>query len=359
MQQTLIKRFNQFFKNIKPEDRVAIFHHNDCDGICSAVLAAKIVERMRNKRIDMRLNTEPGRVVITQDHIRDLRKSNITKLIAVDCCIDQEPKTVREVEKFSKILIIDHHRIYNNVTSIRTIFIKPQMLYKKEDGAQYCVSKFLFDISPISISDLDWISAIGVIGDMNHKRWETFVNTVSKKYKLRQNKDIYKTILGKLALLIGYAAVLKEQEAAFWKVCSARKPAELLKLLKEYNIVEREIDYWVRNYKKLAEFHPKQNLVFYEIEPKKYIIKSIVVSRISRLHPSTTVIGTQIKNGEVTFTAIRQDYKVKMNDLLEKAVEGLSNAEAGGHIPAAGGVIRAEDLAEFKKRIIKILSRRT
>lgn len=351
----LIQKFNEFIKNIKPEDRVAVFHHNDTDGVCSGVLAAKIVERVRNKRIDLRLNTEPSRVTISHNHVKDLEKNKINKVICVDCCIDQEPETVSLVEKFAKILAIDHHKIYNNITSNKTILIKPQMLYKNEDGAEYCASKFLFDLSPIDISDLDWISLIGLIGDVNHKRWGEFANKILKKYKIKQNKDIFKTNLGKTANLINYGLVLRENEAVFWKVYSAQSPAELFKLVKEYSKVEKEINYWVKNYKKLAEVHAGQNLIFYEIEPKKYPVKSFIINQISQLHPHTTIVATQISKDEVTFSARRQDYKIKMNDLLEEAVKGLPNASAGGHIPAAGGVIRTEDLPEFKKRIIKIL----
>ena len=61
-------------------------------------------------------------------------------------------------------------------------------------------------------------------------------------------------------------------------------------------------------------------------------------------------------NGFVSFSARRQDFKVKTNDLLEKAVKGFENAGAGGHIPASAGRIKKEDLPEFKKRILKALA---
>ena len=55
------------------------------------------------------------------------------------------------------------------------------------------------------------------------------------------------------------------------------------------------------------------------------------------------------------FSARRQDFKVKVNDLLEEAVEGIPGADAGGHIPAAAGSIPREKLAVFKENVIRIL----
>ncbi len=353
---TLVKKTYQFFRELESKDKIAVLHHSDTDGICSGVLAAKIVEKLRGKRIDVRMNTEPSRVTISHAHVKDLRKAGITKLICVDCCVDEDPETIKLVEEFAKILIVDHHKLYQDLNSKRTVLIKPVMLNKKEDGSEYCVSKFLFDISPVDISDLDWISVAGLIGDMNHKRWSKFVKAVHQKYNLKWNKDIYKTTLGRGSNFLNFAAILKELDAAFWKTYSANGPTELLKLTKEYAIVEKEINYWVDNREKFAELHPKQNLIFYELEPK-YPIKSVLATLISNLHPKTTIITTEAKGGEVTISARRQDFKVKMNALLEKAVKGFEHSSAGGHIPAAGGHIQVRDLEKFKKRVIQLLSK--
>lgn len=55
------------------------------------------------------------------------------------------------------------------------------------------------------------------------------------------------------------------------------------------------------------------------------------------------------------FSARRQDFRVKMNELLEKAVKGIPNASAGGHIPAAAGSVPRDYLNVFKENLLQIL----
>jgi len=61
-------------------------------------------------------------------------------------------------------------------------------------------------------------------------------------------------------------------------------------------------------------------------------------------------------DGYMSFSARRQDFKVKTNEVLETAVKGFEDAGAGGHIPASAGRIRKSDLPEFKKRVMQALS---
>ena len=57
----------------------------------------------------------------------------------------------------------------------------------------------------------------------------------------------------------------------------------------------------------------------------------------------------------IWFSARRQDFKVKMNELLEEAVKGIPDSSAGGHIPAAAGSIPKSYEDRFKENIVKIL----
>ena len=77
-----------------------------------------------------------------------------------------------------------------------------------------------------------------------------------------------------------------------------------------------------------------------------------------RLYPDKTLIFLQHRgDGFVSFSARRQDFKIKCNELLENAVKGLKGAGAGGHVPAAAGRIKEKDLPEFKKRVLSMLSK--
>jgi single-stranded DNA-specific DHH superfamily exonuclease len=85
-------------------------------------------------------------------------------------------------------------------------------------------------------------------------------------------------------------------------------------------------------------------------------IASALINRISSKRENCTiVIAQQNSSGMIGLHARRQDRKIAVNELLEKAVKGLKNASAGGHVPAAGGKIQAKDLEKFRKKVLKIL----
>ena len=62
-----------------------------------------------------------------------------------------------------------------------------------------------------------------------------------------------------------------------------------------------------------------------------------------------TLVFYQIKGDQALISARRNDGKVKVNDLLEKACKGLG--KAGGHIVAAGATIDKKHLKKFLERI--------
>jgi len=120
--------------------------------------------------------------------------------------------------------------------------------------------------------------------------------------------------------------------------------------------VEEEIQKYVKNYKKLAEYYPERKLYFYFIEPK-YKIGSTVSTIISSKNPDDIfiVVSSSSKEKVMLYLSARnQTRREDMNLLIKDALKGLQNADGGGHIPAAGGRVMRKDLEIFKKRILNI-----
>ncbi len=350
-------RFAGFIRNITSRDKIAVIHHTDTDGICSGVIAAKAVERLRGRKIDLRLAAGPE---ITSAFISNLKKKKINKIIFVDISADQNADIIKKAGKFAEILIIDHHKLYNDLNSAKIILIKPQLIKSKLKGYQYPASKLSFDLfSKIAdISDLDWIAAAGTIADAGYQSWKRFVDSVMKKYKVKIEKDIFETKFGKVSIFLNYACSVGKPGLGFDILYKAEKYSDVLKseLTRYQKNIEKEINYYLKRHKSLAEFYPEIDLVFYEVSPK-YNIKSSLINILStKYYPNKTII-VAISNKEIKLSARRQDGKVAVNDLLEKAVVGLKGASAGGHIPAAGGTVRKKDLDKFKQNIIKILQK--
>ena len=360
----LFDRFKKFIEGIKKEDKVAVVHHTDPDGICSGVIAAKTVEKIRGKKIDLRLNQRGDQLFILPETAEQLKNLGVNKIIIVDMGVDQRPEQIKQIEGFCQILIIDHHKIYNDVSSKNTIFIKPQTMFDDPSPASYCASKLCFDLCSevVEISDLDWISAIGVIGDCTFTRWKDFLDDVFKKYSIDKKEDVFSTIPGKTASLISEVESFSYKKVGeiFDIVYNAEKYDDILNsgLTKFQTQVKSEIDYWLNHVNDFADIRDEFDFIFYLIKPK-FSVKANISTILSLKNPNKTVIIAQDMGEEmIGISGRRRDEKVAVNDLLEKATEKLENASAGGHIPAAGGKIRRGDLSKFKDNIMEILKQK-
>ena len=146
----------------------------------------------------------------------------------------------------------------------------------------------------------------------------------------------------------------------YWEFYNAKHPVDVLeskfrKFLKEF---KKEKDLLVEVFGEKAEEFPEIELCFYAIRAKYENIKSYVINEISEMRPHKTIILLQfLERGRLRFSARRQDCKVKVNDLLVKAVKGIPNSNAGGHAPAAAGSIPRQHARKFKEKIVEILER--
>jgi single-stranded DNA-specific DHH superfamily exonuclease len=364
----LMNRFESWMKGLQLGDKIAVLHHTDPDGISSAVVMNKAIEKIRGKKIDLRINQKSDELFISNESYKQLRAHHINKIIILDMCVDQfinhsKGSTLKKIQKFANILILDHHKLYNDVNSKKCILIKPQMLFTGIDPASYCCSKLTYDLcmNIIDISEADWIAALGIIGDCAYPSWNEFIHSTLKKYHIPLTKDILKTRLGKITELIFYAEAYDSKKIGqcFEILNTAHIYQDVLKssLHRYRKTVEQEISYWKSNVVRLAYHYPQQELIFDFIKPK-YPIKAAISTMISYKYPHTTVIIAQdMNNGIIQLSARRRDNKVAVNALLEKATKGLKDAQGGGHATAAGGVLRTKDIFAFKENVLRLLSK--
>jgi single-stranded DNA-specific DHH superfamily exonuclease len=349
-----LRNFSNFIKNLSSNDRIAFILDSDADGISSGVIAFKAIQRIARLKPKLILIPMLRQGFISNEFLKKMKKNKINKLLTFDVSIDSLPKMVKKAEKFLEILIIDHHKVYNDVSSKKTVLIKSCFLSKIEPS-QYPTSKLTFDLFSrfTDLNDLDWVCTVGITADSSTKTWKKFVKKVEKKYSF--------TEFEKLVELVTAVEIIKFNglKNLFKEFLNAKKPQELLKsnYLKLVKQLKNELNYWIENFSEKAEFFEKQDLVFYYITPK-FPIKSPLINFLSHnFFPNKTVIIVQeLKNQKfLSFSGRRQDLKIKVNELFEKCIKGFKEAIAGGHIPAAGGKIRKKDFKKFKKRILKEL----
>lgn len=361
----LIRKAESFFLNLKKEDRIAILHHTDPDGITSGVIINKIIKKVIGKEVSLKINQKPDEIFITKETLKLLKKNRVNKFIVTDLSIDQyKDNILKEVTKFAEIFILDHHKLYRDLNSDKITHVKPQLVFKKVDPSAYCAAKFALDLGSriVKVDELDWIAAIGMIGDQVINKWKTFKKKVFSRYKIKDKKNIFDTSIGKVTETIFFTEAYdtKKIGECFERINSAKNFKTVLdSKLKDYRKkVENEINYWKNNVLKFAEFYPKQELIFDYIKPR-YAIKSAISSVISNKYPNKTIIIAQdMKNDFIQLSVRRMDKKIAVNELLEKVLKNFHSANGGGHINSAGGRIRKEDLYKFKNSILDMMENR-
>ena len=357
MEKQNLEQFISFVGSISGFDRVALLHDTDADGVSAAVICAKALVRMRGKRPELVFTQHKRMVSIEPKTVFVLKKKKITKLIILDLAIDQLPSKVKEIEKFADIMVIDHHKVYHDLSSKKPVFLKASRVFPKIEPSKYATSKMCFDFFSkiVDLNDLAWVACVGLAGDFSLNAWKSFVDNTLKQGNITLSQIKSCTEIVNSVEIIH----LKDISELFEMYFNAVHPKDILhsKFEGYKEKVEKELSRLVKEFDQKAEIRNEIELIYFEFK-SKYSIKSYLINHLSsRLSKNRTIVLVEdVRNGVLTLSARRQDYKIKMNDLLEQSVKGLKGGIAGGHVPAAGGKIRKIDLAKFKDNLIRILS---
>jgi len=349
MKKNILLLFNSFVKNLNKNDRIALLFHRDPDGLCSALIVSFALKKLKKIKVSIALPLEYNELDFNL--IKLLKRKGIEKIIIVDLGLDNMPHIVKALEEFASILLIDHHKIYADLNSEKTIFVKAQFL-SSIDGSKYPATKLCFDLfsKHVNLNDLSWIAAIGVNGDFGFNSWRSFIEDSFKKFNYsKEELDIMTEIINSLETIKPKKFI--ELFKAFF---SFKTPKQFInsKFFKFREKLLSETNSLIKEFNEKAEFLENE-LIFFEFK-SKYNIKSFLANKLSLMHPNKTLVLIEdLGKEKLMLSARRQDFKVKMNELLEFAVKGIKNASAGGHIPAAAGSIPRKNLKEFKKRVIE------
>jgi len=349
----VLERVDRFLRNITPQDKVCIIHDTDPDGVCSAVIIAKCIERLRGKKVDLRIPLDKKNYGINKSMLKKLKQKKITKLITCDFSPEHDVPLLKQIEKQADILVVDHHKLYADYQTNKVILYKPQYFTKIEPST-YCTAKLAYDAASrvTDVSDLDWMAAAACIADIATAPWKKWLAAVFKKYKVAQKKNPFQTDIGQVAVTISSAEVYdaKLVPKCFDIFYKAKKPKDIINSSfgKYKKIIDKELDKHLKLFERKAEKHG--DLRLYEFA-SHYRIHSPLSTILGLKHPHKTIIIINTGFPKVAVSARRHDKKVAVNTLLENSVKGIPDSNAGGHTPAAGGGFPKKYLKTFKKRI--------
>lgn len=350
-----VRRINEFAGTIKKSSKLAIICDSDPDGISSGVIVTHALRKKAGILPSIVIPASHNADVLDMQLVSNFKKNGITHLVSTDLSLDQKYAELKRLEPFCKILIIDHHKLYRDVNSRKIILVKPQLFQKKIDPSQYCASKLSYDLfnEIVDMREYDWIAVIGVLADSNFKTWKSFVAKTLRKLGLKLGKNPFTNALGRICNLMAYYEIYSPGKVG--KLYDALRKASTYKHalnseIRKAQKVNDEVEYYLKNYKRYAQFHDE--LLLIRIKPK-FKIGSIVATRLSNHLEHTTIVIAQEMKGRMFVSARRQDFKVAVNDLLEHSVKEIKESSAGGHIPAAGARFPTEKYDTFSERIIE------
>jgi len=375
------KSFVEFVSNLNEKDRIAILAHHDTDGMVSAILAAnsignpEFIEFFEYKK-DLLL-----------DIIPELKKSKINKLVCLDLNVENEADNLKRLEKFADsvkpdafpdykkvllnfqvpqkplkflatpkpikgfadILIIDHHRSSRDLNSLKTTYL----LFEKGDCAAFACYNLFSKFQ--SMEKFDLLTAIALVSDYGFQTNMDFILRIEKKYGLMPDKVMWESEIGKLTkMIINVCIYFKDELKKLFEMLNRATSLEEIKKLEKYSFeVEKEIQKKQEEYFKKRETYDWGYL--YEVK-SKFSIEGILINRVSDIEKSKLVViyGERSQN-LIKISARRQDGKLDCSEVLKKAIEGLKDASAGGHIPAAGAEVRKEDIEKFKDNLKRVM----
>lgn len=373
MTETLRDAFARAWKILEGAQRIALIYDGDADGLTAGTITRHALDQAMPGKVVLE-NTSASRDFITADIVTEAQRLGVDCFLTLDFdpsnydqlgLIDQGYKSPTDADTAASphIVVIDHHPCQGKARD-DIIRVNPH-LQAKDIGSRYNTSKLCFDLlrdcSNADIERYDFLAATGIIGDYCMETWEDFLKKTVEKYGAvfspNTITDWFRSPLSILLTPIDCARALSDTQV--------KKMREVLGTLENYQDarivenpfpqVQREVEQTIRTYKEHAIIDEKLMIIWLTLDTD-YKIGSWITSIISNDRPEMLYLTLRHGDTFVSVNARCQSQRVDCGAIMQAATRDLKDANGGGHPPAAGGRIRADDLDTFKKNVIKVLT---
>ncbi len=336
----LVKREVFDFLAIEPGMNVAIVCDNDEDGLTAAV----------QTKLFLDMNGANSKVFFYDHNMKqarffdDFNRTQFDRTVFLDLNESFISDVLESVgANTGKFLIIDHHQTLPlNFSQTEYFSIKPWD-FSKVTPSHYPTSKMVYDI----FGGIDWICAIGVIGDYAFKEWSSFIKQVIKGHTLSEKE------LHELAGIVGCITAFHSRKITdlFEFLCSSKSPRDLFTswfadLKKEFDLALEEER---KRFYKEATFVEDANVYFFETKPN---FRSKLSNLISKELPASTIIIFEDQGVNFGASFRRSDFKIDCGQLASFAVKEAKHGRGGGHIPAAAATFQRTYLTRLKEKVL-------
>lgn len=351
-----MKKFTGFVKDLRNEDRIAIIHDSDADGVCAALLAAKALKKLTGRKPFLMPHYHSIEYIDAKE-LRQLKGLKTNKIIVLDLPADLYTESLRKLESITeRILVLDHHAV-GKVKSNKTSVIKSNFIPGIPSG-KYCTAKLCFDLftwAGVDLSRDAWITCLGIVADVGDDYWGSFLKKEFKRKGLSLKKG--KQVCLKVTSIVDAVNFIAPKKSG--RLVNVMLKAKTFKdvMKKEFlglrKAQQKEFNAWLKKFRMEADYFPEKNLYFYVLKPK-FSIKSALVTSIARkARGKTFILVEDLGKKHCSVSLRRNDSKVNTIKLFKKATKGFAEASGGGHPVASGGRILCKDIQRFKENLVK------
>ena len=343
---TFLKPAKGFFDGIGAKDKVFLYFDKDGDGLTAGAIVSELLDEKGIAYVPYPAQ-DGDRSAYLEIFGRELKKHRFTAFISCDIGFDGgEVFGFFEKNKI-KPLIIDHHSLNKNVPAF-VQYVNPRLELPSEKNPSssaiaYAVYRFLG-----GRKDLKWLGYIGAYTDVMALQSREFLELDGKEANSfmpnGQPMSLYgmATVIGspaylnpRLGLLVFKLlkeSVRENNPILVWQEADGKaKP-----LFKAMNDGEREARKWLNRLGKkgLGFVDREKKLVYFKMVKPRLTIKRVAGALLGIKFPGYTTLAA-IDDGKRINSSNRSP-SVDLSKAIPKALEGIPNAEGGGHPGAAG-----------------------
>ena len=359
---------------VKNKEKIIIYGDSDLDGVTSVIIANEAIKNLGGKIQALYFpNRENEGYGISEMGLDFLKKFSPALLVVFDCGISnfKEVKTAKKLGL--EVIIVDHHEILDKLPDVK-IIVDPKQKDDKYPFKQFaaCGLAFLLAVALLGKKmtenlrkDLIELAALGTIADMMPREDDNKIFILeglrSLENSWRPGIKIFLDSLGdslrldqKVQKLISIlnARDVEDNLPASFRLLTLSSEDETKKLLEK--LIEKSEEKKDRTETVLGQAEgrllgKKEKIIFEGEKDWDYSLISIVASILVNRHQKPTFI---FKKGDKESQGTVRMPKNTNAVLLMKTCQKLL-LTYGGHPMAAGFRIKNENLAEFKKCLIK------
>ncbi|MCX6741876.1 MAG: DHHA1 domain-containing protein [Candidatus Pacearchaeota archaeon] len=326
------------------------FFDNDVDGLAAFLILRKFCGKGKGVAI----KSYPS---LSEQYTRKLDEFHPDLIVVLDKPLISREFIAEAKQHNLKILWLDHHPRPAEADDECVMYFNPLL---SEPRDNHPTAYWAYQV--VKNKEYEWISMLGCI-------WDWYVPDFAKEfselnpelfpYTSNSAKALYETQLGKITRTLDFA--LKDKTSAIVQMLKLmleintpsqinEENKKLYPIFKRYKQINKKYEKFLEKAKTIVSRNSK--LLFFQYGGD-LSLSSELANELFYTYPEKIVIVAYIKGEKVncSFRGL-----INVRDLAKQALHGIESS-SGGHENAAGATFHFQDLKNFKRNLLYILSR--